>query len=312
MESSRDNGAASEPDQDQPGNPPIEPNDSEIDSIIKLLDSSLNLQTRAIAASRRIRVSDKYSLVVETTPSQFYKIRAEYRRIDKRKRDQGILPKSTKGQRIGFRPEELLWNGALDMRNCRPSDLSYEIHPLFGPDRFDDCPDFIYEQFKPALQLATIFLTKPICLQFWVTLALGDRKIDSAESEKWGFDTERIEKNVPMTKANTSQIAEYIKSLDQATLVHFSFKHAMSYKNIHVWGAAQQVCDHYVERPRGPFSAIRRHSVRLHGDFYVAARRMAQLTYRDIAQHLRFSLFLAVTLVHEMVSPCQNLLSCIG
>ena len=288
--------------------PSLEPDDPEIDSLTKLLDRTLRLQTQAPAASRLIEVDKKYSLSFATTPSQFYKWRAHAKRINKRKRDEGILTKSIEGNRIGFRPEELIWNGALELKDCRPSNLTNEIHSLFGRNRFDDCPDYIYDQFIPALRLATIFLTKPICFQFWVTVGLGKRKFDEEGTRRCGYATERIEKNVPMTEENTSQLISYIKEMDRSTLVHFGFKPALKLHGSHAWAVAQEICDYYVEKPRKPFIGIRRHNVRLHGDFYTAALRSAQLTHPDPAQQLRFQFFLAVVLLHELVRPDSRLL----
>ena len=301
MQSSSKDPAGPGSDQNKPKLPSLEPDDPEIDSLTKLLDRTLRLQTQALAASRLVEVDKTYSLSFATTPSQFYKWRAHARRTNKRKRQEGILPKSTVGDRVGFRPEELIWNGALDLKDCRPSDLTNEIHSLFGRNRFDDCPDYIYDQFIPALRLATLFLTKPICFQFWVTVGLGKRKFDEEGTRRCGYAAERIEKNVSMTEENTSQLINYIKDLDQSTLVHFGFKPALKLHGSHAWAVAQEICDYYIEKPRRPFTGIRRHNVRLHGDFYIAAKKLAQLTHPDPAQQLRFHFFLAVVLLHELV-----------
>lgn len=301
MLSSRKDDDVPEPDQEQPETPLLEPDDPELDSLGKLLDNALKLQTRAIAASRLVKVDKNYSLFSAITASQFYKYQVVWKRVDKRKRDEGIVSNSTTRRRLGFRPEELLWNGALELKGCKPSNLTNEIHTLFGLDRFDDCPDHIYDQFKPALRLATLFLTTPICFQFWVTVGLGIRKFDAERSYRCGYETERIEKNVPMTKENTSRLIDYINELDQATLVHFNFHQVLTLRGQACWAIARQICDYYVEKPVRPFTDIQRHNVNLHGDFYIAAQKSSQLTYPNPAQQLRFHFFLAVVLVHELV-----------
>ena len=297
-----------EPDENKPKLPSLEPDDPDIDSLTKLLDRSLRLQTQALAASKLVPVDKKYLLSFATTPSQFYEWRAQAKRVSKRKREEGIYSKCIEGNRIGFRPEELMWNGALELKDCKPSNLTNEIHSLFGRNRFDDCPDHIYDQFVPALRLATLFLTKPICFQFWVTVGLGTRKFDEKGSRRCGYATERIERNVPMTEENTSRLINYIQELDQSTLVHFGFKPTLTLRGSQVWATAQGICDYYIEHPRKPFTAIQRHNVRLHGDFYVAAQRLAQLTHPDLAQQLRFHFFLAVVIVHELVRPGSQFL----
>lgn len=301
MQSLSENLAIPEPDQKSPKLPSLEPSDPEIDSITKLLDRTLKLQTRALSTSKLVAVDKKYSLSSASTASKFYKWQRYANIINKRQRDKGIVKKFPEGNRIGYRPQELMWNGALHLKDCRPSNLTNEIHSLLGRNRFDDCPDHIYDQFIPALQLATLFLTKPICFQFWVTVALGKRKFDEEGSRIYGYTTERIEKNVPMTEENTSYLINYIKELDQSTLVHFCFKPALTLGEHGVWAVAQEICDYWVEQPQKPFPGIRRHNVRLHGDFYIAAQRLAQLTHPDPAQQLRFHFFLAVIILHELV-----------
>lgn len=312
MQSSSKDPVSPGSDQGKPKLPSLEPDDPEIDSLTKLLDRTLRLQTQALAASRLVMVDKKYSLTFATTPAQFYKWRAHARKTNKRKRDEGILSNSVQGNHIGFRPEELLWSGALDLKDCRPSNLTNKIHSLFGRNRFDDCPDYIYDQFIPALRLATLFLTKPSCFQFWVTVGLGKREFDEEGTRRCGYATERIEKNVPMTEENTDRLINYIKELDQSTLVHFGFKPALELHGSHAWAVAQEICDYYVEKPRLPFTGIRRHNVRLHGDFYIAAQRLAQLTHPDPAQQLRFQFFLAVVLLHELVCTARVKIPGIG
>lgn len=292
--------AVSKPDRRQPKIPSLEPDDPDINSLTKLLDNSLKLQTRAIAASKMVKIDKNFTLHAAATPSFVYEQQAAWEKVDKRKRDEGTLSKSTP-RRIGFCPEELLRTGALELKDCMPSNLTNEIHTLFEPDRFDDCPDHIYDQFKPALRLATIFLTKPICFQFWVTVALGIRKFDEEGSRRCGYVTERIEKNVPMTRENASRVIDYINELDKARLVHFNFKQALTHGGQGCWGLSRHICDYSIEKPRRPFIPILRHNVKLHGDFYIAAQKLSQLAYPNQAQQLRFYFFLAVTLVHELV-----------
>lgn len=176
----------------------------EVDALTEMLGRTLKIQASAILQPRMVQVSKDYKLYSEVIPSSFYRARLVTKRVEKRRRDDGILPKSTQQRRHGFRPEELLWNGALDLKDCRASNLANAVHPLFRRDRFDDCPDAIYDQLVPGLQLATMFLTQPFCFQFWVTVANGERKMDADQSRRYGFQRERIEKNVPLTKANTS------------------------------------------------------------------------------------------------------------
>lgn len=273
----------------------------EVDALTEMLGKTLKIQASAILQPRMVQVSKDYKLYSEVIPSSFYKARLVTKRIEKRRRDHGILSKSTQQRRHGFRPEELLWNGAIDLKDCRPSNLANAVHPLFCRDRFDDCPDAIYDQLIPGLQLATMFLTQPFCFQFWVTVANGERKMDADQSRRCGYQRERIEKNVPLTKANTSEVMDYINGLDKSELVHFTFQSKLKFQGGNAWATAKGICNYKIEQVKGPMTNIARHNVRLHADFLVAAQKLDKLVHVDVAQKLRFSFFLAVTIVHEMV-----------
>lgn len=234
-------------------------------------------------------------------PGQFYQQREQCQRVDKRKRETGLLDQKSKLKRHGFRPEQLIWGGALDLEDCRPSSLDNQVHPIFDASRFDECPDHIYEQMGPALRLASKFLTEPICCQFWVTLAKGERMLDEEMSSRLGRDAYRIRRNAPLTEENVKNVIDLINSHGKRRLVHFVFRARPSVgANDTQLGTQHTICDYKVGLSEGPDGELCRSIITLHSDLYVAAAKFSRLRYPDVAQKLRFSFLLAVLLVHEL------------
>ena len=272
----------------------------EMDSLTQRLEG-VQIMDLAPRESRSMRVPAGYRLALQIGPAGFYKLRDEFKKHNKRKREQGLISKSSLAKVFyGFRPEEVLWNGA-SLKDCKPSDLSNDVHPLLHHSRFDDCPDTIYDELLPGLRLATMFLTQPICSQFWLTLANGERKTDLSQTWVNGVKCQRIEKNVPMTKENTASVIEYIKQLDRANMIHWSFQHDLVVHDKTAYGATKWVCDNHDELPRGPNNKLVPQHIRIHADMYTVATKFSKLEYADTAQKLRFSFFVAVLICHELV-----------
>lgn len=156
--------------------------DPEVEALIKRINDSVVIRDMATKNPQSIIVPRGYVVENEIKPSRFYETRGEVRDHVKKRKREGVLPRQTKKQwrneRHGFRAQEVNWNGAVHLAGCKPSNLTNDIHPIFDRSNFDDTPDAIYDQLIPGLQLATMFLTQKICMQFWVTLAMGDRRDD--------------------------------------------------------------------------------------------------------------------------------------
>ncbi len=293
--------------------------DSEMDSLAQMLDSTLKIEESAVTTSRSVIVPRGYRLSMEESASDFYKQKAILVKNNKRKRDPDVFTVvSHRKRRYGFRPQEVLWNGAIDWKDCKPSNLTNGIHPLLRHSRFDDCPDAIYAELQPGLRLATMFLTQPICSQFWVTLMKGERDIDQDLSRVHGVKCRRIKENVPMTEENTSAVINYVRQLDEADIIHWSFKHDLKVNDASAYGTAMFVCDNQAGFTKGPINTVLRHHIRLHADFYIVASRLSKLRHPNTEQKLRFGFFLAVIVCHELVSCvprtifAQLLISIIG
>ena len=264
------------------------------------------IQTVAPSTSRAIEVRNGFPLGLAFDLSTFYDLRSQFRKHDKRKRELGVLPEMNGRQKHGFRPEELLWYGAIDLKDCKDSALDNEIHPLLQRDCFDDTPDRIYDQMAPGLRLASLFLSHPSCMQFWVTLAKGERRIDHEMSRRYGMSRHRISSNVPMTDANVAEVIRYMHELGQAKPFHFTFADALVFKGDAAFGTAHPVCHHMAEVPQGRQSEdIQLCQIRLHSDFYIVAKKLSMMHYPDPAQKLRYNFYLATIIVHELAHAME-------
>lgn len=288
----------------KPKSPASSAASTEMESLTELLGSSLKIEELATKASRNVVVPPGYRLSLEISPSEFYKQKAIVIKDNKRKRDTGVFTVVPRRKYpTGFRPQDVQWHGALDLKDCKPSNLANDIHPLLRHSRFDDCPDYIYSALKPGLRLATMFLTQPICCQFWVLLMKGKRSFDLEFSRNLRTRCHRIAENVQMTNENTAEVIEYIKRLDDADMARWSFKPDLKFGDCPAYGVTQGVCDYQPEFTKGPINTVVRHNLRLHADFYIAASKYSTLgTNADTAPMLRFSFFLAVITCHELVS----------
>ena len=238
----------------------------------------------------------------EIGPADHFKARSEVRAHVKRKRDEGAFDKPFKQRDFyelyGFRPQEVNLTGAVSLVGCRLPDLSNAIHPLLSRDRFDDTPDAIYDQLVPALRLASLYLTESSCMQFWVTMAFGDRTDDLALSQKHGRRCLRISKHVKMTAENVAAVVKLLNDFGTKDLIHFTFKKRLLQNR--AWGCSGPIYDY-------SHNAFTKSVVRLHGDYYVVAKKLSILKYPEISQKLRFNFLFAVLIVHELVSSNEEI-----
>ncbi|MCJ1303109.1 hypothetical protein MMC08_005916 [Hypocenomyce scalaris] len=271
--------------------------DPDVQPLVDHLEK-MGIRSTPPATSRFIVAPKGYKLLMETNPEWFYGKRREWRRHEKRKRDLGV-PGFNRRRRYGFRPEELIWNGALELKDAKPSNLDNEIHPLLSHDNFDDCPQEIYDQVMPACRLATMFLTKDVCMQYWVTLAHGKREVDAAMTINSRVRQERIREDVPLTATNIAVIRKYLEDLQgKENPIHFTFSRQMPLQN--TYAVSSTICDYKLQHRLKAGDTFRRAKIYLHQDYYTAARRLSQLKFPDEAQKLRFNFLLANTLVHEL------------
>ena len=288
--------------------------DAEVEALVKRISESVVIRDVPVKNPQWIQVPKGYLMDLELQPSEFFKSRTDFKdQVKKRKREASLPKWNGRGwqNRIqGFRPEEVNWNGALCMDNCQESNLKNAIHPLFDRSCFDDTPDAIYDQLVPALQLATLFLTRPICMQFWVTLAMGERKDDPEMSAKNGKLSQRIDNHVELTAERARTVIKYLNDIGKSKLIHFRFNRALeSDSRKSAFAISQPICDykgldgecHNVK------SSLISSIIRFHTDYYIAAKKLSQLKFQEVSQKLRFSFGFAVLIVHEIAHSIEGI-----
>lgn len=285
--------------------------DPEVEALIKRINDSVVIRDMATKSPQSIIVPRGYLVENEVKPSRFYDKRDEVRDYVKKRKREGVLPRQTKkewrNERHGFRAQEVNWNGAIHLAGCKPSNLTNDVHPIFDRSNFDDTPDTIYDQLIPGLQLATMFLTQKVCMQFWVTLAMGDRRDDAEMTSRNGKLSQRIHNHVELTEERARTVIEHINTIGKSNLIHFRFKHqleASSPEDFGAWGTSGPICDYKgIERDyHGLKDDLVRSIIRLHADYYIIAKKLSQLRYQEVSQKLRFNFLFAVLIMHELVN----------
>ena len=291
---------------------PVEKNDEsnpDFDMLIDDFESKVVLRDQAVASSRAITLPKNFELEHPITHEAVFNEKKKIRAHLKRKRDDGTHP--TTRDKGGYIPQELLSYGAVALLRCRSSALDNEIHPLLGRSQFDDTPDVIYDQITPALRLASLWLSQPSCMQFWVTLALAPRMNDQTMSQKYGRPCQRIAKHVPMTAANTKQVIQHLHHLGTSDLVHFRFQPRLRSNNSRIYGVSLPICSRTSEHTSHHTNAPNRNKltpslIRLHSDAYISAHKLSQLSFPEPSQTLRFHFFLATLLLHELAHSIEG------
>lgn len=280
---------------DQPvraGSKPVASTYGETDPEMGALAEQMN---RAIGFSAtpatRVQVRKGYLFDLEVSGPEFWEKHDDIWSNRKRKRDE------RREQRHGFFAADIIRYGAVDMLSPRPPNLTNEIHPLYQRNAFTGCEDEVYEQFVPALRLASMWMT--VCSQFWVTLARGHREVDEAMSLRFGRLQHRIRQDVPLTKENASEVMDYIKDISKDYRMSFTFQDNFKRNGATYFGGTNKVCDVGWSDSDRPSNQLLRIYTKLSSDYYVAAKKLSQLKYPDLAQVLRFQFGLAVLLVHE-------------
>ena len=289
---------------------------ADLDSLITRIKENVVIRDKAISTPLWVQVPRGYRMEEAISPVAFYKSWQDVQsHVKKRKRTTAILPKRLRRNSLqephGFRPQEVNGTGAVSLEDCRPSNLNNDIHPLLDRSHFDDVPDAIYDQLIPGLRLATMFLTQPICMQFWVTLALGHRSVDLTMSEQHGKTSQRIKNHVVLTQQRADSLIKRIKNLGESNRIHFRFKHnlASTRSQAGAWGVSDPICDYrgIQKEAHGQSAAVVRSIIRLHADYFTVAKKLSQLKYPEVSQKLRFNFQFAVLVMHELAHSIEGI-----
>ena len=277
-------------------------NDATMANLVSRIQDNVVIRDMAVQAPKMITVPKGYAVTYDTKPADHFRDRREVKVHVKRKRNELMLSKPLRelesNELYGFRAHEVNSAGAVSLPNCQASSLTNDIHPLLGRARFDDTPDVIYDQLAPALRLASMFLTQPVCMQFWVTLAFAKRKDDPEMSLKYGKRCQRIDEHIGMTSENTASVTKRLEDMGNANLIHFAFRNKTAMPQTDIWGCSWPIRDYRGAVGRNLTKSL----IRLHADYYIVAEKLSQLKYPEQSQNLRFSFIFAVIILHELVS----------
>ena len=277
------------------------PEDLSIAKLALKLEQNAVIRDQAVEQAKLLQLPKGYPMGGEIKPTEHIESHKAVRAHVKRKRAESALPKPWASSECfefyGFKPQELNEKGAIALRDCRLSNLYNDIHPLLGSDRFDDTPDAIYDALKPALRLASLFLSQPACMQFWVTLAFGERIDDPEMSQIHGQRCRRIRSHVKLTEERASTIICHLHDLGKKGLIHFTFRQDLLHTRL--WGCSAPIYEYRHQE-------LTKSVIRLHSDHYVVAQKLRTLRYPELSQQLRFFFQFAVLLVHELAHSIEG------
>ena len=224
------------------------------------------------------------------------KVLEKYRRLLGHRKD----PLKRKSVKLGFDAVELIQNQAIKLPEnaaITASTLDNDIHSIFRVENFHGCSDAIYEVLKPALRLATLFLFSRGTFTFWHTLVFGDRNPCAKTSELYGQPCARISEDVAWTDQHAADFKNFLDQ--QIDTVHFMF-HRDPLPPEPAYASMGLVSDYKNGLMRKLNGKCHTSRICLHSDFYTTAKKLSILQYPEPAMVLRFNLFLAVCLAHEM------------
>ncbi|ORY11876.1 hypothetical protein BCR34DRAFT_564497 [Clohesyomyces aquaticus] len=224
------------------------------------------------------------------------KLLERYRRLLGHRKDSN----KRKTPKLGFDPIDLIKKQAVtfsDASTSRVSNLDNDIHPVFRPENFHGCSDAIYEVLKPALRLSTLLVLSRATSPFWHTLVFGKREPDQEVSEQYGQPCFRIREDVAWSEENSIAFKSFVdRNVDT---VHFMF-HRDPLPPDPAYASMGLVADYKNGLMRKMNGKCHTSRICLHADFYTTAKKLSLLQYPEPAMVLRFNLFLAVCIAHEM------------
>ncbi|KAF2686503.1 hypothetical protein K458DRAFT_198847 [Lentithecium fluviatile CBS 122367] len=273
-----------------------------IDKLVRDLPDVLSYENSATFTPSTIEVPKDFGLQLSISINHHLaqvadrKVLEKYRRLLGHRKD----PAKKKSVKLGFDPIELIKRQAvafLEDAVIKESTLDNDIHPIFRAENFHGCSDEIYETLKPALRLSTLLLFSRATSTFWHTLVFGDRNPCEKTSEAYGQPCYRIREDVPWLEENATSFKSFMD--DQVDTVHFMF-HRDPLPPDPAYASMGLVADYKNGLMRKLDRKCHTSRVCLHSDFYTTAKKLSMLVYPEPAMVLRFNLFLAVCLAHEM------------
>jgi hypothetical protein len=273
-----------------------------IDKLVRDLPDVLSYDNAVTFTPSTIEVPKDFGLQLSISINHHLAQVADRKVLEKYRRLLGYRKDSSKRKsvKLGFDAVELIQNQAIKFPENAPiteSTLDNDIHPIFRPENFHGCSDAIYDTLKPAIRLATLLLFSRGTFTFWHTLVFGDRKPCEKTSELYGQPCARIVEDVAWSGERAAAFKDFIDR--QVDTVHFIF-HRKPLPSDPAYASMGLVSDYKNGLMRKLNGKCHTSRICLHSDFYTTAKKLSLLQYPEPAMVLRFNLFLAVCLAHEM------------
>jgi hypothetical protein len=281
--------------------------DACIDKLVQDMPDALSYNNSASFTPSTIEVPKDFGLQMSISINHHMAQIADRKALEKYRRLLGHNKDAAKRRpvKLGFDPVELIKKRAVTLPDTLASPdctLDNDIHPIFRPENWHGCPDSIYEVLKPGMQLATLFLTSRATAHYWHTLVFGNRESCATTSEAYGQPCHRIREDVPWSKERHNTFRGFLDN--QVDTVYFCF-HNNPLPPETVYASMGLVRDYKNGLMRKINDKCHTSRVCLHSDFYTTAKKLSLLRFREPAMVLRFNLFLAVCLSHEIAHFCE-------
>lgn len=225
----------------------------------------------------------------------------KYRRLLGHRKD----AQKRKQVKLGFDPVDLIKKQAVTFAKDIPDprcSLDNDIHNIFRLENWHGCSDAIYKVLKPGLRLASQFLTSRATAHFWQTLVFGKREACEETSKLYGQPCFRIRESVPWSAERQETFKNFLEN--QTDTVHFYFHHDPLPPET-AYASMGLVKDYKNGLMRKLNEKCHTSRICLHSDFYTTAKKLSMLQYPEPAMVLRFNLFLAICLTHEISHFCE-------
>jgi hypothetical protein len=281
--------------------------DACIDKLVRDLPDVLSYDDVLSFTPSTIEVPKDFGLQLSISINHHLAQVADRKALEKYRRLLGHRKDASKRKqvRLGFDPVELIKKQAVTFLEKVPDPvctLDNEIHNIFRIDNWHGCPDAIYEVLKPALQLATLLLTSRATAHFWQTLVFGKREPCEETSKLYGQPCFRIRETVEWSEERQQTFKNFLEN--QIDTVHFYFHHDPLPPET-AYASMGLVKDYKNGLMRKLNEKCHTSRICLHSDFYTTAKKLSLLQYPEPAMVLRFNLFLAICLAHEISHFCE-------
>jgi hypothetical protein len=281
--------------------------DACIDKLVQDLPDALSYNNSASFTPSTIEVPKDFGLQLSISINHHMAQIADRKALEKYRRLLGHRKDVAKRKpvKLGFDPVELIKKQAVTLPEDVVSpacSLTNDVHPIFRPENWHGCPDNIYEVLKPGMQLATLFLTSRATAHYWHTLCFGERTPCATTSEAYGQPCHRIREDVSWSDERHVAFNNFLSN--QLDTIYFCF-HNSPLPPETVYASMGLVRDYKNGLMRKMNDKCHASRICLHADFYTTAKKLSLLRYREPAMVLRFNLFLAVCLAHEIAHFCE-------